>query len=240
MKKLKIIIVTIIQIGVLQLLPAQTFTNNGATIYLNTGSSLTIKGDFLNLDDGNIGNASDLYISGNWINNATSGNLLAGTVGTVHFNGVLPQYIDGSAKTFFGNLHIQNDVRLNTETSIIMSLLLDGSSLNLLNKNLIMMLNSPINGACASGYIITEGAGRLIQEVGNNDVLFPVGTSSSYIPLTINNSGSTDSYKLRVFDDVLDGGLSGTTIPEINNCVNMTWEIEENNPGGSNLSVSVE
>jgi len=238
MKKTITIIITLFQIGAIQLLTAQTFINNGASLTLNAGSSLTIKGDFLNLDDGNIGNAGDLYISGNWVNNATSGNLLLGTIGTVHFNGISPQYIDGSAKTYFGNLHIQNNVFLNTESSIQIDLLLDGASLKLQDKSLIMMFGASISGANASGYIIAEDIGLLTQRVDNNDILFPVGTSSSYVPVTIYNSGLTDNFGVRVFNDVLDGGLSGTTIPEINNCVNMTWDIIEFTPGGSNLTVS--
>jgi hypothetical protein len=38
----------------------------------------------------------------------------------------------------------------------------------------------------------------------------------------------------------LDGGLTGSTIPEIENCVNNTWNIIEETPGGSDLSVTAQ
>ena len=54
------------------------------------------------------------------------------------------------------------------------------------------------------------------QWVAAADILFPVGTSVSYIPITLNNSGGTaDYYGVRVFHDVRINGETGVTIAEI-------------------------
>ena len=240
MKKFITIIITVFQIGAIQLLPAQTLINNGAEISISSGSALTIKGDFENLDDGSIDNSGDIDISGNWENNATSGNLLEGTTGNVHFNGSATQHIEGTSRTWFGGLHLHNDVILYAETSASTELLLDGALMDINGHFMIMQSGSTISGADASNYIIAVDNGRFIRVVENSNVLFPVGTYSSYVPVTISNSGVSDYFGVNVFSDVLDGGNSGSTIPEIDNCVNMTWDIIELVSGGSNLSISTE
>ena len=68
--------------------------------------------------------------------------------------------------------------------------------------------------------------------------VYPVGTAVSYVPITINNSGTADNYGVRVFDDVLNNGTSGGTIASINNAVDMTWVVDETVAGGSNLTAA--
>ena len=234
----KLIIIIAFQIGIMHLLPAQTLTNNGGLLTVDGGSALVVKGDFRNLDDGSILNSGDIFISGHWINNATSGNLLQGTTGNVHFDGPGSQVIGGTTRTWFNGLHLQADVILDVETSVSSGLLLSGASMDVNGKCLIMQSGSSLLGAGASGYIIVEDTGRLIREVGNSDVLFPVGTHTSYVPLTVRNDGATDLYGVNVFGDVLDGGTSGATIPEIGDCVQITWDINEMVAGGSDLTVT--
>ncbi len=237
MKKL-IIIISIFQLGILKMLPSQTLTNNGAELTLNNGASVTINGAYRNMDGGEINNSGDIYITGSWINSATSGHLLEGTTGCVHFTGSSTQYIAGASRTWFNDLHIQNDVILNVETSVSDILLLDNATVKIGNNNFILQSGADISGASASSYIIAENNGRLYREVDNSNIVFPVGTQASYTPVSVNNYGTPDFYGIRVFADVLDGGSSGTTIPQIDNCVNMTWDIIEFIPGGSNLTVS--
>jgi hypothetical protein len=237
MKKLLIIMLTVFQFVVLQFLPAQSLTNNGAELTISNGSSLLINGEFRNKDDASIENSGDIYITGNWFNNSTE-NLLQGTTGTVHFTGSSVQQISGLSKTWFSNLHIQNNSTITLETSVSGTLLFDSATLTLLSYDLIMESGSSINGANTSAYIIINNDGRLVREVGNSDVFFPIGTFSTYVPISINNSGTTDFYGVRVFKDVLNGGTSGSTIPEIDHCVNITWDIMEYTTGGSNLAIT--
>ena len=61
------------------------------------------------------------------------------------------------------------------------------------------------------------------MSVGNGVTsVFPVGTSSSYTPLAIENSAASDNFSVNLINDVLTNGNSGTTIPEIDNCVELT------------------
>lgn len=71
-------------------------------------------------------------------------------------------------------------------------------------------------------YIQTNSTGQLIQQVGSSDVDFPVGNSSSYNPITLNNTGgAADNYSIRVLDDVFTNGTTGPIITD--NVVDRTW-----------------
>jgi hypothetical protein len=218
---------------------AQTLVNNGADIKVTSGSYLVIDGDFRNELDGSVDNSGSIQISGNWTNNQTSGALLNGTTGEVVFNGSTVQSIQGTHVTYFYDLILQNDAALGVVTSVQNELNLSNSFLGLGTNDLIMQFGSIISGATPSGYIITSGSGRLKQNVGAGDKAFPIGTISSFVPIVLNNTGGTgDYYSVRVFSDVLTNGTSGATIAAINDCVDMTWVVEEDVAGGSNLSLT--
>jgi len=103
-----------------------------------------------------------------------------------------------------------------------------------------MESGSGISGSGPSLYVVTLGSGQLVPEVGVGNLLFPLGTASSYIPATLANTGTTDNFGINVFNDVLDGGTTGSTIPEIDNCVNNSWNITEETAGGSDLSITTQ
>ena len=67
-----------------------------------------------------------------------------------------------------------------------------GADINLGSGNIVV--NGLISSASSSGYIIADGSGTLKQNVGTTRAVeFPIGTSSSYMPIEINtNSGSAD------------------------------------------------
>ena len=224
--------------GAIIKLQAQTLTNNGADIFLTNGAGIYINGDFENLDDGNIDNSGEISLTGNWTNNASSGNLLQGSTGTVIFNGNPVQQIGGTAQTWFNNLILQSNTTMSVTTSVSNQLQLDGAKLALNNNNLFMGGTADITGANSSNYIIAGGSGRLVRWVGSSNIYFPVGTLSSFNPVRLNNTGTADQYGVRVIEDVLTGGNSGSTIPEIDNCVNMSWIISELNTGGSDLTLT--
>ncbi|MEZ5084548.1 MAG: hypothetical protein R2750_14060 [Bacteroidales bacterium] len=121
---------------------------------------------------------------------------------------------------------------------LFMATLLSSTYFTLGNGVVVMQPGTQILGAGASGYIITNGAGFLRQWVTGSNKVFPVGTASNFTPVTLNNSGTADYYSARVFPDVRVNGLTGATIPQINDCVDMTWDISEFTAGGSNLSVT--
>jgi len=217
---------------------AQYLVNQGADIRINSGSSLVIAGNFRNSLDGTITNSGNLFVSGNWTNDASSGNLLQGTTGTVHFNGAIAQNIAGTTKTWFSNLNMLNHAALGVETSVSSLLTLVNKSVTLGSYNLVMEGSASISGASSLGYVVAAGTGKLLRQVGAVNTQFPVGTATSYVPVVLNNSGTVDNFGVNVFADVRQNGTTGGTIPQINDCVNMTWVITENVAGGSNLSVT--
>ncbi len=70
--------------------------------------------------------------------------------------------------------------------------------------------------------------------------VLPVGINFSYNPATIALNSVSDSYSINVTEDVLTNGDGGTTIPEIDDCVNLTWDIDANMPGSSNYNMTVQ
>jgi autotransporter-associated beta strand protein len=73
-----------------------------------------------------------------------------------------------------------------------------GENINLGAGNIVIGTNGSISGASSSGYIIADGSGTLKQNVGTSAVEFPVGTSSSYMPVEINTSSGTDDFEVRL------------------------------------------
>jgi hypothetical protein len=218
----------------------QSLINHGADIIISSGSSIVIDGDFENQLDGSVNNSGDILITGDWINNQSSGNLLLNTTGTVRLIGSGVQNFGGTHATYFNNLDMQNDANISgpADISVTSDLILSGTSISLGNNGLVMQVDGEILGAGSSGYVITNGSGKLTQYVNANNKLFPVGSNTDYTPVLLNNSGTADYFRVRVFPDVLTNGLTGSSIPEIYDCVDMTWDISENVSGGSNLAIT--
>ena len=71
-----------------------------------------------------------------------------------------------------------------------------GADINLGSGNIVV--NGLISSASSSGYIIADGSGTLKQNVGTSAVEFPVGTSSSYMPIEINTSSGSADFEVRM------------------------------------------
>jgi hypothetical protein len=223
-----------------QVLFSQHLTNNGSAIIVSEGASLTVTGNVTLLSEVTFDNSGDIFVGGKWINNSPDDIYMQDNTGTVTFNGSLPQSIEGEHSTHFSKLLLEQHTDLGSETSVSTLLGLTGSRLTLNGHHFLAKSGAQITGAGADAYIVAEGAGLLVREVGEMDVEFPVGTSTSYLPATLFNSGTIDNYGINVFEGVLDGGLNGATIPEIDHCVNNTWNLLEQEPGDSDLSVTVQ
>ncbi len=97
-----------------------------------------------------------------------------------------------------------------------------------------------------TSYIITNSTGQMrIQNIGatgkTGAVLFPVGTSSSsYTPVTLQNTGTVDAFGVRLINNVYQSYTS-TGVPNgpVQNTYNVgkTWLINENTAGGSNVTL---
>ncbi|MBR9976807.1 MAG: T9SS type A sorting domain-containing protein, partial [Bacteroidetes bacterium] len=120
------------------------------------------------------------------------------------------------------------------------TLTLGNGHLSLGDNNLIIAASGDIDNAGASGYIIANGNGELWQlNIGSNGrsgaVLYPLGSSTgSYTPLTLGNSATSNSFGLRVLDEVLSEGTTGT--PLTSGVVGRTWALSS---GGGQCDVSL-
>ena len=95
------------------------------------------------------------------------------------------------------------------------------------------------SGGNAGSYLVTSGNGTLnIQGVGpgtKDSVLYPIGTSASWLPMRIRNTGQADELRLRVLPDNLSQGFTGS--PE-DSVVTATWVLTEATAGGSTLTIT--
>lgn len=148
--------------------------------------------------------------------------------------------IGGSSFTDFYNLVIDkssNFALLGGEVEIENQLTLTNGCLDVGNQTLSFEPGASVTGANASRFIKVSGSGSFAIQVGNSPVTFPVG-STSYNPVTLQNSGTVDNFSVGLNNQVLSNGTSGS--PVTSGVVNRTWLIAEGTPGGSNLSITVQ
>ncbi|HRI46683.1 MAG TPA: choice-of-anchor D domain-containing protein [Ignavibacteriaceae bacterium] len=135
----------------------------------------------------------------------------------------------------YNSLTVQSggEVTLTGSANISGTLNLNGGTINVGNNVLTV---SSITGGSASSYIKTTGSGGLKRNVPTTEsgTLFPVGTESSYNPVTITNSGTADNFTVSV------KGTFDNAPVDINKVVNRQWSISEDTPGGSNAIIKLQ
>lgn len=90
-----------------------------------------------------------------------------------------------------------------------------------------------------TNYVVTGSTGALkINNVTFADVLFPVGfNTTSYNPVTLSNTGTTDNFAVRVLNEVI---LGMNTSPRSDSTLTKSWSIVEDIAGGSNATVTLQ
>lgn len=205
---------------------SQSIVNNGSNIYVSDGTTLTFVSDYENLDDGDIRNDGQLHVKEDWTNNGLYGGIMSGTSGLTFFNGVSTQQIKGTTPSEFNNLNIESNVEMYSDVNVWNELYLSGGKINLLDNNLSYQGWSGISSS-PDYYFIAEGAGRLNMFVDMMiPTTFPIGTAMSYAPLTLSTNTASDLFGVNLVADVLSTGNSGSTIPEIDDCVKLTWNVD--------------
>jgi hypothetical protein len=86
----------------------------------------------------------------------------------------------------------------------------------------------------SANYIKTTGTGGLKRNVGSTNITFPIGTSSTFNPVVLNNSGTLDKFTTRVKSTFDNAPV------DANKVVNRQWTISEAVAGGSNASVTLQ
>ena len=190
-----------------------------------------------NVATGQIQNEGNFYLDLNY-NQDASANYLGS--GWLWFEGNANQNIIAGSPFTIDRLRVDNGQRLILQNSLFIGQELDLSlngSLELGSHDIELLPGAIPNNYDLNNYVVTNGTGRLLQEVGAAALVFPVG-NSQYNPATLSNSGTTDVIAIRLEDVVLDRYPIGT--PETEGAVFRTWQIEERTAGGSSVTMTLE
>ena len=187
---------------------ANDFTVNGS---LTNGSTSTLNA-----------NSKNILLKGNWSN---SGFFTPG-LGKLTMGGTGGQTMSGS--TFY-DLEINDpaNVTLLTSENVSHNLIFTNGKFILGTNNLT---TAAISGGSSSSYAVTNSSGVLkINAVGANDILFPVGPSTSnYNPVTINNAGTSDNFSVKVQTSFDNAPYDATKV------VNSQWTVSKDGTVTSN------
>jgi len=196
-------------------------------------------GSITNQNTGEINNEGNLYLDLDFTQN-TGATYTGGSSSWLWFEGASNQSINSDAAINITQLRVHNSNRLVLGNQVNISSSVDLNSngnIELGTNNLVLGAGATITNYDASNYIITNNSGTLQQEVAASNVVFPIG-NSSYNPATINNTGTTDNFLIRVEDQVWTNGISGSL--ETQDIVNRSWHITEETAGGSVSALTVQ
>lgn len=218
-------------------------TNNGAMITIRGGTTLFVNGSIENKIGSTLRTTGEVRVTGDMINNGTMNGL-----GTLYFWGSNQQDLNLNGASI-DNLQINksgSSVSLLSDLTVStnVDLSLGASSFLLIGNNNLTLGSANITSPSAAGFVVTDGTGKLIRNVGNTAKAFPIGSSvSNYTPATLTNSGTSDNIGLRVMDSVYSA-YDGNGVPtgnalNPNREVNKTWILNEATAGGSNLALSL-
>jgi hypothetical protein len=197
--------------------------------FSSAGKTLAVSGDFVIYGGGSASFGADatLKIGGSFFN----GNVFTASMGTVVMKG---DVFNGSGPITFNNLTIEKAGLAYVWTPITVNgaLVFNSGKLILENgNNLIIGSEGTISGASSSRYIITDGTGVVTRDgVSTSATSFPVGTASSYNPVTIQAEHDMDSYGVRVISGVSPSSANDSY------AVQRTWVISQENPGSTGTS----
>ena len=223
------------------------------SLYIEAGASVYIQGSG-NIDGNVSATSPSLYLAGNLQNTGileNNGEIQATanvsnvgvftSTGEEVLKGGTTQTVSGSftAANKFRHLMLDksaNNVVLGGNIEVGTTLSLLNGTLDLANYDATMSASATIAGATSTKYIITSGTGSLKQTVSSSNILFPIG-NSSYNPVTLANSGTTDVFAARVADQV---GCGGSNTLASTYKVNKMWYLSEAVTGGSNATITTQ
>lgn len=244
-------------------LPVAAFSqlkNDGGTLRITPGATLTVKGDVTNVTGGTLTNEGTLsstggitnettatlqgngqyIVSGDWSN---AGSFAAG-MSTVTFAGSSGSTLSSGGYGFYrmeldkttANMTLADDV----DIVDLLEFLSTDNRIILAGNNLTLSAAADILGFDATNYIITDGTGELRKSMtGSIPFTFPVGfNASTYNPVTLIQNGTADELGVRCLEHHYMTGNSGTQF--FSESVDASWEITESVPGSSLLDISVQ
>lgn len=149
---------------------------------------------------------------------------------TVEYAGAALQIVEDLLP--YANLTISGGGQKNLDgpTTVQETLTLAGGILLHGAHDLIIGSAGSVVGGSAGAYCKTNAAGALRQTVGADPVAFPVG-NQHFNPISISQFGAPAALCVRVTDQALSNGLSGSPLTGF--AVNKTWLIREVQPGAA-------
>ncbi len=228
--------------GSAQTIPSGSFSSNSLyNLTINNSSGVTLNSNLtttnnLTLTAGTFATGTNtVTVSGNILGTSTA----TSSSGKIYMNGNAGSAgISGVTLTNL-ELNSANDFALTGSPTVNGTLTLTNGKLTLGTYNLTIGNNGSITGQSSSSYLITNSTGVLTQNnIGTagrtGGIVFPLGiSSSSYTPVTINNTGTADNFSIYVALHALDNGATGTAFAS--NYLDRTWFVSEATPGGSSV-----
>ena len=145
--------------------------------------------------------------------------------------------IGGLSTTHFSKLNINkttNNVLLESHISVEDTLYLTSGLLELSDYNILISDVGEFSGATQNTYVKTSGTGTIQRKVSSSYVDFPVG-DNAYSAISIQNTGTTDTFSIRTESAVYKNGISGAELTE--DVVDNSWYISENTVGNSTANI---
>ncbi len=225
--------------GTVTLALNQTITNGNLTI---SGGTLDLSSYTINRSSAagtiTVSNGATLKIGGtnSFPSNYTTHSL--DTASTVEYSGT-NQTVSNEA---YGNLTLSGSgtkMMPNSVMTIAENLTISGTASATARANITVNGNFTIESGASfnagSSYIVIHGSGFFTKRgVGNDSVVFPVGISSSYNPVTISNSGGSADFSVRV-DTTFDYSL-----PDPSRAVRCQWKITSSGGTIGNATVTLQ
>ena len=214
---------------------------NNINLSVGSGDTVIVDG-VLNLETHTLSGPGNLTVSGMLgLGNASglNGNVvLSGTKtydgATFVYSGAVHQITGSSLPAVIAGLVVRNDsgITLSKSTAVRNTLRLSSGKLTIGTNALTIDSACTLSEYSSSSYVLTDSSGAFVRNsVAASPALFPVGTLSSYAPVTITNSGTADTFSVSVKS-------SFSHPPNSTACVNLQWEITENTPSASNASLT--
>lgn len=184
-------------------------------------------------------------------NALTLGSLDAGSTVSYVNAGTTTQRINGGS---YGTLDLSDDGPRSLAGPVLVRTSFaydngDKTPVSLNSYNLQLQKGVDFDGPTrTAALLLTNGTGSVVRTVsGNNSaVLFPVGASAaSYTPATLSQSGTgvEDAFSVRVIDGMYANYTAagvGVGTPVANQNVKKTWLVEEEVPGNSNVTMTLQ
>lgn len=196
-------------------------TSNGAKIIITNSTTLHVNGDTRLLSGSELKNNGNLSVSGKLTSEQT---MQAGSLGTVRFNGVTTQTIDGSETFFTNNMVVDNPggLQLNSPLRVDGNLLLTNGIVTTSSSSspLILSESTTVDGASDNSHV-----NGYVQKMGVGLFSYPVGNGSKFQPVEVNLDENESGFQVKYSSG--DAGTASFTTTGASNIALQSYNTQE-------------